>query len=410
MVTLTLLESQTNQPINSWSFNQTSLIRIGRANNNDIVLKGFLQVSREHLEIKLVDSEWNLASEATNGTLVNGVFVKQAKIADQDLIRLAENGPVFRFELTTRTDGEAQSTSPPIADPNCTHADNPPDSIFCMHCGAPLVEEERFISVYQILRVLGVGGMGTTYLVWNKDKIIETAPFLLVLKEMNANMLRVPKARELFEREARILKSLDHPSNPRYYDFFVGEDQDHKYLIMELIHGHNLEKFTNSMGKINPERAIQWMIQVCETLTYLHGLEPPLVHRDIKPANLMLRNLDNRVMLLDFGAVKELGTSLGTRIGVEGYSAPEQYRGKPCPQSDIYGVGTSLIFLLTGKTPMQYFTYANNRYEFDIEKIPHISTKLKQVLRLACQSEPSDRYKTAAELASALRECLDSMV
>jgi len=410
MVTLTLLESQTNQPINSWNFNQTSLIRIGRASNNDIVLKGYLQVSRQHLELKLVDNEWNIASEATNGTLVNDVFVKQAKIADQDLIRLAENGPLFRFETTTKIDGESQYTSAPVADPNCIHADNPTDSIFCMHCGASLVEEERFISVYQILRVLGVGGMGTTYLVWNKDKIIKTAPFLLVLKEMNANMLRVAKARELFEREARILKSLDHPNIPRYYDFFVGEDQDHKYLIMELIHGHNLEKFTNSLGKINSERAIQWMIQVCETLTYLHGLEPPLVHRDIKPANLMLRNLDNRVMLLDFGAVKELGTSLGTRIGVEGYSAPEQYRGKPCPQSDIYGVGTSLIFLLTGKTPMQYFTYANNRYEFDVEKIPHISDRLKQVLRLACQSEPSDRYETAAELASALRECLDAMI
>ncbi len=406
MVTLTLLESQTNQPINSWNFDQKSLIRIGRAHNNDIVLKGYLQVSRQHLELKLEESQWNLASAATNGTLVNGIFVQQAKIADQDLIRLAENGPLFRFELTTRIDQK----TPVKLDKPCIHADNPTDSIFCIHCGAPLVEEERFIGVYQILRVLGVGGMGTTYLAWNKDKIIETAPFLLVLKEMNANMLRVAKARELFEREARILKSLNHPNIPKYYDFFVGEDQDHKYLIMELIHGHNLEKFTNSLGKINAERAIQWMIQVCETLTYLHSLDPPLVHRDIKPANLMLRNLDNRVMLLDFGAVKELGTSLGTRIGVEGYSAPEQYRGKPCPQSDIYGVGTSLIFLLTGKTPMQYFTYANNRYEFDVEKIPHISAELKEVLRLACQSEPSERYQTAEELAIALRECLDSMI
>jgi serine/threonine-protein kinase len=111
-------------------------------------------------------------------------------------------------------------------------------------------------------------------------------------------------------------------------------------------------------------------------------------------------------MLLDFGAVKELGSSLSTRIGVEGYSAPEQYRGKPCTQSDIYGVGTTLIFLVTGKTPMQYYAYDSNRYEFDIEKIPNLSPQLQKVLKKTCQPNPSDRYQTAQELLIALKECL----
>lgn len=148
------------------------------------------------------------------------------------------------------------------------------------------------------------------------------------------------------------------------------------------------------------------MIQVCDIVEYLHSLEPPLVHRDIKPANLMLRNLDSRLMLLDFGAVKELGTALETRIGVEGYSAPEQYRGKPCPQSDIYGIGTTIIFLLTGEAPMQYYRYQSNKFEFNIETIPNLPTNLGEVLNYACQPEPRDRYQTAKELAEALANCL----
>ena len=120
----------------------------------------------------------------------------------------------------------------------------------------------------------------------------------------------------------------------------------------------------------------------------------------------MLRNLDSRLMLLDFGAVKELGTALETRIGVEGYSAPEQYRGKPCPQSDIYGVGTTIIFLLTGKAPMQYYRYQSNKFEFDIDSIPNLPTNLAEVLSVACQPEPRNRYQTARELSEALSNCL----
>ena len=406
MVTITLLESQTNQPLNSWEFSTQSPILIGRAQDNHIVLKGYFQVSRKHLELTYENGQWQLISKGTNGTFVNNTYVEQVALQDRDLVRLAENGPLFRIELDSES--EADPTLEPAITPDpelpCTHENNPPDSIFCIHCGQPLVDEERFIGPYQVLRILGKGGMGTTYLVWNKNKTIQGAPFLLVLKEMNANMARIPKARELFEREARVLNNLDHPNIPKYYDFFV--ESDRKYLVMELIHGHNLEQFTYSRGAVDHKRAVEWMIQVCDTLDYLHSLKPALIHRDIKPANLILRNLDSRVMLLDFGAVKELGTSLGTRIGVEGYSAPEQYRGQPCPQSDVYGVGTTLIFLITGKTPMQYYTYENNRYEFEVEKIPQLAPELQGVLRKTCKPDPQDRYKTARELLDALARCL----
>lgn len=410
MVIFTLLELQTNKPLQQWEFFEQSVIRIGRAQNNDIVLHGYFQVSRQHLELTLIDPQqetWQLISRGTNGTLVNNTFVTEAILKHDDLIRLAENGPVFKFELESylaKNQVELEKTN--ILEPvtACDHADNPDGSIFCRHCGQPIVKEEHYVGSYQVLRTLGRGGMGTTYLAWDRQRTVKNAPMLLVLKEMNADMARIAKARELFEREARILKSLEHPGIPKYYDFFV--ENNHKYIVMELIHGHNLEQFVNQRGATDPERTIRWMIQVCNILEYLHNLEPPLIHRDIKPANLILRNLDSRLMLLDFGAVKELGTALETRIGVEGYSAPEQYRGKPCPQSDIYGVGTTIIFLLTGKAPMEYYRYQSNKFEFDISSISNLPADLSQVLAIACQPEPRDRYQTAHELSEALSTCL----
>jgi serine/threonine-protein kinase len=407
MVTLILLESQTNQPLQQWQFLHQSVIRIGRAPNNDIVLHGYYQVSRQHLELIEEDRQWRLISRGTNGTFLNHVLVTEEILKHNDLIRLAENGPIFKFQLESSV-GDRESNDlgfdhPEVAK-TCTHEGNPSDSIFCIHCGQPLVEQEQYIGPYQILRTLGRGGMGTTYLVWDKTKKIKGAPLLLVLKEMNASMARIAKARELFEREARILKSLTHPGIPKYYDFFV--ENDRKYLVMELIHGHNLEQMVYQRGPLTPEKATEWMIQVCDILNYLHNLKPPLVHRDVKPANLILRNLDSRLMLLDFGAVKELGTSLETRIGVEGYSAPEQYRGKPCPQSDIYGVGATIIFLITGKAPMQYYRYQGTKYEFDLSTIPNLSPKLGRVIEKACRSEPRDRYQTVQQLSTALADCL----
>jgi serine/threonine-protein kinase len=407
MVTLILLESQTNQPLQQWQFLHQSVIRIGRAPNNDIVLHGYYQVSRQHLELIEEDRQWRLISRGTNGTFLNHVLVTEEILKHNDLIRLAENGPIFKFQLESSV-GDPESNDLGFDDPEvaktCTHEGNPSDSIFCIHCGQPLVEQEQYIGPYQILRTLGRGGMGTTYLVWDKTKKIKGAPLLLVLKEMNASMARIAKARELFEREARILKSLTHPGIPKYYDFFV--ENDRKYLVMELIHGHNLEQMVYQRGPLTPEKATEWMIQVCDILNYLHNLKPPLVHRDVKPANLILRNLDSRLMLLDFGAVKELGTSLETRIGVEGYSAPEQYRGKPCPQSDIYGVGATIIFLITGKAPMQYYRYQGTKYEFDLSTIPNLSPKLGRVIEKACRSEPRDRHQTVQQLSTALADCL----
>lgn len=406
MVIFTLLDSNTYQPLQTWEFTDETFIRIGRSPENDVSIENQFQVSRFHLELNKIDDRWHLVSKGTNGTFINGILVSEESLKHNDVIQLANNGPLIKFQLSEQiAQNELNGARTQLADDeHCTHEGNHPNNIFCVRCGKPLVDEERFVGKYQILRTLGRGGMGTTYLVWNQTRDAKGAPLLLVLKEMNADMAQIAKARELFEREARILKSLNHPGIPKYYDFFVENAQ--KYLVMELIHGQNLEQLIYNKGALTRPRAIELMIQVCQILDYLHSLNPPLIHRDVKPANLMMRFLDGRLMLLDFGAVKEVGTSLDTRIGVEGYTAPEQYRGKPCPQSDLYAIGATLIFLLSGKAPMQYYRYQGTRYEFDVDSVPNITPELKEIITKACEPNVKDRYQTALELSETLSACL----
>jgi serine/threonine-protein kinase len=119
----------------------------------------------------------------------------------------------------------------------------------------------------------------------------------------------------------------------------------------------------------------------------------------------MVRHRDNRIVVLDFGAVKEIGTAPGTRIGAEGYSAPEQDRGQPCTQSDLYAIGPTLIFLLTGVTPLKFYRRLSSSYGFDVESVPTITPELRKLIERVCQPKVRDRYQTAEELSQALAAC-----
>ncbi|MEM9539129.1 MAG: protein kinase [Cyanobacteria bacterium P01_E01_bin.42] len=393
MITLTLLDPQTDRPLRQWHFQDRSLVRIGRASDNDLVLDPYIEVSRQHLELYREGDRWQAINRGTNGTFINGRSIARKLLENGAILQLAQDGPRLRVEFFAPSSATA-----------CTHANNPPNTLFCIHCGEPLVQQETFVRQYQVLRTLGQGGMGTTYLAWDKQGTISGAPQLLVLKEMNADMAQIAKARELFEREARILQNLSHPGIPKYYDFFLEDNK--KYLAMELIHGQNLEQRIYEKGTVTPAQAIAWAIQTCEILDYLHHLDPSLVHRDIKPANLMIRHLDKRVVVLDFGAVKEIGTPLGTRIGAEGYSAPEQERGQPCPQSDLYAIAPTLVFLLTGHSPLKYYQHQGDIYRLDVSQIPTITPSLQQVITKASEPRLKQRYKTAKDLARSLAQCL----
>lgn len=425
VVKLTLLHPKNSASLEEWRFEKESIIRIGRSPENNVVLSDS-RVSRHHLELRLVEisasrinnslisTAWRLINLGTNGTFLDGILISQAWLRNGSLIQLAQGGPKLKFTFQTTSVQPLVATPPKVVTPaknSCSHAGNPPNNVFCIHCGQPL-RVERQIRQYQVLQTLGQGGMGTTYLAWVPQIPGKKASGLLVLKEMNADMAEIAKAQELFEREARTLKNLNHPGIPQFYDFFV--EAGKKYLAMELIHGQDLEKRVYNTGPVLPNQAIDWMIQTCKVLDYIHEQDPPLIHRDIKPANLMVRSRsvgkaqsrDNQIVVLDFGAVKEIGTPLGTRIGAEGFSAPEQDRGQPVTQSDIYAVGATLIFLLTGESPRKYYQQQGRMYYFSLENVPTITPKLRQVIEKATQPHLRERYQSGQELAIALAGCL----
>jgi serine/threonine-protein kinase len=438
MLIVTLLHPQDLTPIRQWRFEQEQVVRIGRAPGNQIILNDPV-VSRFHLELHQIPPGqndepspcWELVNFSVNGTFLEGQAIAQKQLAQDMLVQLAKGGPLLRFQVqltpaTSNLPASGPVSAPPpvkISEPHpaaispaaaresaptrCTHAGNPPENLFCIHCGQP-VWVEKTIRQYQVLRVLGRGGMGTTYLVWNPAGVPRPVGppqgRLQVLKEMNADIARIPKAQELFEREASTLKSLSHPGIPRYYDFFIEDDK--KYLVMELVHGLDLEKRVRRQGVVTPRQAIDWMIQTCEVLNYLHSRPTPIIHRDIKPGNLLVRNLDNRIVVLDFGAVKAVGAPTGTRIGAEGYSAPEQVQGRPVIQSDLYAIGSTLIYLLSGKSPQRFLQPIQQTYRLNVEGISTIPVSIQAVIMKATAPEVSDRYQTAKELIRALRGCL----
>jgi serine/threonine-protein kinase len=417
VVTLTLLEAQKKTPLKQWCFEDDTVIRIGRAVDNHVVLADSL-VSRYHLELRLVSSggkgdSWQVISQGTNGTFLNGTLITKGPLPDNSLLQLAQGGPLLKFQIQEPPTANhfpwqqqpQEVTQPALPQPvvsSCTHEGNSTHNLFCVHCGQPL-HVKQTIRGYQVLRTLGQGGMGTTYLAWDATGLLTGVPQLLVLKQMNADMAKIAKAQELFEREANILKQLKHPGIPKYYDFFV--DAGKKYLAMELIHGQDLEKRIAITGPVTPSQAIAWMIQTCDILTYLHHQDPPLIHRDIKPANLMVRNANNQVVVLDFGAVKETGTAPGTRIGAEGYCAPEQERGQPLTQSDLYAIGPTLIYLLTGENPFKFYRQQGKSFRLDVNSVPTITPRLRDIITRVTEPLPRDRYQTAKELAMALMTC-----
>ena len=408
VLTLTQLDLQHRTPLKQWQFEPESIIKIGRAADNQVVIVDPL-VSRYHGELHPVKESdlttgWRFINRGTNGTFVNGVLTNQTLIVQDTVLELAQGGPLLQLQIQSVV---VQTPSPS----GCTHEGNPTGNLFCIHCGYP-IQVERTIRQYQVLRTLGRGGMGTTMVAWHPPQTLavtatgQAIPPVVVLKEMNADMARIAKAQELFQREARTLKALNHQGIPQFYDFFIEHHQ--KYLVMEMIHGQDLEKRVQQQGPMLPQQAIEWMQQTCEVLDYLHLQDPPIIHRDIKPANLLLRQRDQRIILLDFGAVKEIGTPPGTRIGAEGYSAPEQDRGQPLTQSDLYAVGTTLIFLLTGESPLKFYGKSDQGYGFNLDSIPTITPELQSVILQATQYRARDRYQTARDLAQALEKCRES--
>lgn len=211
---------------------------------------------------------------------------------------------------------------------------------------------------YRILDTLGQGGVGITY----KAQDLEN-PQQVALKALSLRRMADWKVLELFEREARILSLLNHPGIPRYLDYFqVDTAQDRSfYIAQQLAPGKSLAVLVEGGWEPVEAEVKLLAIQILEILVYLHSLTPAVIHRDIKPQNIILRSRITKgdkwgdLFLVDFGAVQDTYhntvTGGSTVVGTYGYMAPEQFRGQAVLSTDLYGLGSTILFLLTGKSP-----------------------------------------------------------
>ena len=232
----------------------------------------------------------------------------------------------------------------------------------CALCGEPPLLQER----YRLRRVLGAGASGTTFLAERLDRPAAASEAaseasshnLVALKELSVRAIHSLKALELFEREAATTRALHHPQIPGYVEHFHRAEgkQVSLYLAQEFIQGQTLEQELAST-RFDERAAIALLRQILPVLDYLHGLSPPVIHRDIKTRNLMRRAADGQLVLIDFGAVREVvqDPALGgsTVAGTFGYMAPEQFAGVAVPATDLYALGVTVIAALSRRNPQE---------------------------------------------------------
>jgi serine/threonine protein kinase len=258
---------------------------------------------------------------------------------------------------------------------------------------------------YEVQQLLGKKSGRRTFLA--RDK---TTGELVVVKLLSFSSDFEWDDLKLFEREAKILKSLSHPAIPSYLDYFEVNLPKLKgfALVQSYISGQTLEQYIK-VGRTFTESEIkQVATELLEILIYLHGMHPPAIHRDIKPSNILLGERSahhvGQVYLVDFGSVQNvLGTEGGTRtvVGTYGYMPPEQFGGRTVPTSDLYSLGATLIYLVTGNHPADL---PQKDFRIQFEQVTHLSPGLTRWLRWMTEPTLERRPSSALEALKALNE------
>jgi serine/threonine protein kinase len=207
---------------------------------------------------------------------------------------------------------------------------------------------------------------------------------------------------KLFEREADILKQLNHPRIPQYRDYFSIDDRILWFgLVQQYIPGKSLKELLTEGRKFSEKAVRKIAIDVLQILTYLHELSPTVLHRDIKPSNLILGQ-DDQIYLVDFGAVQDKAATEGatfTVVGTYGYAPMEQFGGRAVPASDLYALGATLIHLLTGTAPAD-LPQKNLRIQFS-DRV-NISPQIVRWVDTLTNPDIEQRYSTARQALEAL--------
>ncbi|NJP08976.1 MAG: serine/threonine protein kinase [Leptolyngbyaceae cyanobacterium RU_5_1] len=290
----------------------------------------------------------------------------------------------------------------------------------------PLIEEHHQEIIgrklggrYVIVRDLASGGFGKTYIA--EDTLRPGNP-LCVVKRLrpasnNPKVLRL--AQELFDREAKTLEKLGRHNQIPQLLAYINEDEEF-YLVQEYVEGKALIdelSLGNLLGRLPERRVVEILQELLQILEFVH--QQGVIHRDIKPGNIIRRYSDNKLVLIDFGAVKQLkqlveteteavATKLTVAIGTDGFMAPEQADGKPCFGSDIYSVGITGIQALTGISASKLKDKRDSRTaELMWKENAQVSHTLAEILdKMVCYNF-AERYKSATAALEALSPLAD---
>lgn len=304
---------------------------------------------------------------------------------------------------------------------------NPLGSKFCLQCGEKI--QEKFVNNgiqpgqslgdrYVIVRQLGQGGFGRTYLAEDVNRFRE----LCVLKEFSPQVQTpyvVQKAEELFQREASVLYQLQHPQIPRFRELLYLNLDGHQsiFLIQDYVAGETYNSLLNSRKqqglKFTEIEVRQLLQQILPVLEYIHSVG--VIHRDISPDNLMFRSADQLPVLIDFGGVKQVAATVasqyyqsgemmsgsgGTLLGKIGFAPPEQMQtGAVFPHSDLYALAVTVLVLLTGKQPQELLDTHNLTWQW--RQQVSISPMLGDIIDKMLSPVPGDRYQSASQVLAA---------
>jgi len=286
------------------------------------------------------------------------------------------------------------------------------EATFCQFCGHnvnPWVLEEGETlhhGRYAVVQPLGEGGMASVYLA--EDLNLDNTP--CVIKVMTDDFKDAEErqyAIQKFKDEAVMLARLRHTNLPVVQNHFIEEGR--YFLVMDYVEGDSLEDIIEGALEddclLDEETVINWGIQICDVLDYLHSRDPMIVHRDIKTANIMEQN-DGTIKLLDFGIARIFNKKkTGTLVGTPGYAAPEQYLGKAYPQSDLFALGATLHRLLTGYDPTDKDDDGTGNlfvYPPLEEFRDDLSPGLQDVISTAMDLEVENRYISGKKFKEAL--------
>lgn len=255
---------------------------------------------------------------------------------------------------------------------------------------------------YEILRLIGEGGMSRVYLAMDTKLNKQWA-----VKEIKASPDPAKQAivRESLVTETNMIKRFDHPAFPRIVDLV--DEHGTLYVIMDYIEGESLARILKTQGAQSQDDVIEWSKQLCDALDYLHTRTPPVIYRDMKPGNVMLKP-DGSVVVIDFGIAREYREEHRaaqedapqaddtTMLGTKGYAAPEQFggRGQTDARTDVYCLGATMYHLVTGQSPADPPYVMHPIRQIDAT----LSPGLEKIIAKATQQDPTKRYNSCAEM------------